>query len=71
MRSNSEIKATGTTACYPLCRWLLFQSDNLLIEHYELFLYHHVFVVVSEEPVLESALLSNLIEEVCQGILLE
>ena len=27
-----------------------FQSDNLLIEHYELFLYHHVFVVVSEKP---------------------
>ena len=28
-----------------------FQSDNLIIEHYELFLYHHVFVVVSEKPV--------------------
>lgn len=45
-----------------------FQSDNLLIEHYELFLYHHVFVVVFEKPVLESASLSNLIEKVCQGI---
>ena len=45
-----------------------FQSDNLIIEHYELFLYHHVFVVVSEKPVLESASLSNLIEKVCQGI---
>ena len=48
-----------------------FQSDNLIIEHYELFLYHHVFVVVSEKPVLESASLSNLIEKVCQGIPLE
>ena len=48
-----------------------FQSDNLLIEHYELFRYHHVFVVVSEKPVLESASLSNLIEKVCQGIPLE
>ena len=38
-----------------------FQSDNLIIEHYELFLHHHVFVVVSEEPVLESAALPNLI----------
>ena len=45
-----------------------FQSDNLIIEHYELFLYHHVFVVVSEKPVLESASLSNLIEKVCQRI---
>ena len=45
-----------------------FQSDDLFIEHYELFLHHHVFVVVSEEPVLESAALSNLIEEVRQGI---
>ena len=48
-----------------------FQSDNLLIEHYKLFRYHHVFVVVSEKPVLESASLSNLIEKVCQGIPLE
>ena len=45
-----------------------FQSDNLIIEHYELFLYHHVFVVVSEKPVLESAALLTLIEEICQGI---
>ena len=45
-----------------------FQSDDLFIEHYELFLHHHVFMVVSEEPVLESAALSNLIEEVRQGI---
>lgn len=48
-----------------------FQSDNPIIEHYELFLYHHVFVVVSEKPVLESASLSNLIKKVCQGIPLE
>lgn len=45
-----------------------FQSDNLLVEHYELFLHHHVFVVVPEEPVLESAVFPNLIEEVRQGI---
>ena len=45
-----------------------FQSDNLIIEHYELFLYRHVFVVVSEKPVLKSASLSNLIEKVCQRI---
>ena len=45
-----------------------FQSDNLLVEHYELFLHHHVFVVVPEEPVLESAVFPNLIEELRQGI---
>ena len=45
-----------------------FQSDNLLIEHYELFLYHHVFVVVSEKPVFEAAALSDFIEEVCQCV---
>ena len=45
-----------------------FQSDNLIIEHYELFLYHHVLMVMPEEPVLESAAFLNLIEEVCQRI---
>ena len=43
-------------------------SDDLFIEHYELFLHHHVLVVVPEEPVLESAATSNRIEEVRQGI---
>ena len=51
-----------------MCLYSSLQSDNLFIEHYELFLHHHVFVVVSKEPVLESAALSNLIEEICQGI---
>ena len=45
-----------------------FQSDNLLIEHYELFRYHHVFVVVSEKPVFEAAAFSDFIEEVCQCV---
>lgn len=45
-----------------------FQSDNLIIEHYELFLHHHVLMVMPEEPVLESAAFPNLIEEVCQRI---
>ena len=54
-----------------MCLHSSFQPDNLLIEHYELFLYHHVFVVVPEEPVFEPASLANLIEKVCQGIPLE
>lgn len=45
-----------------------FQSDDLLIEHYELFRYHHVFVVVSEKPVFEAAAFSDFIEEVCQCV---
>ena len=45
-----------------------FQSDNLLIEHYELFRYHHVFVVVSEKPVFEAAAFPNFIKEVRQDI---
>ena len=45
-----------------------FQSDNLIIEHYELFLHHHVLMVMPEEPVLESAAFPNLIEEVCQCV---
>lgn len=61
IRSNSEIKVIGTTGNKSLCRWLLSKLDNLLVQHYELFLHHHVFVVVSEEPVLESAALPNLI----------
>lgn len=65
------MKNGGTPTTRSVCLHSSFQSDNLLIEHYELFLYHHVFVVVSEEPVLESAVILNLIQEVCQGIPLE
>ena len=45
--------------------------DSLFIEHNEHFLHRYVLVIVSEEPALESAALSNLTEEVSQGILLE
>ena len=42
-----------------------------LLQHDELFLHHHVLVVVPEEQALESAELSNLIKEVRQGIPIE
>ena len=71
IRSNFETKVIGTTGNKSLRRWLLFQPDDLLIEHYELFLHHHVFVVVSGEPVLQSAALLNLTEEGRYGIPLE
>ena len=68
----ARLRPTKQPVCFTteraVCDNSSFQSDNLIIEHYELFLYHHVFVVVSEKPVLESASLSNLIEKVCQGI---
>lgn len=71
----ARLRPTKQLVCFTteraVCDNSSFQSDNLIIEHYELFLYHHVFVVVSEKPVLESASLSNLIEKVCQGIPLE
>ena len=71
----ARLRPTKQPVCFTteraVCDNSSFQSDNLIIEHYELFLYHHVFVVVSEKPVLESASLSNLIEKVCQGIPLE
>ena len=52
----------------PVCLHSSFQSDNLLVEHYELFLHHHVFVVVSEEPVFEPTAFPDFIEKVCQRI---
>lgn len=45
-----------------------FKIGNTLVQY---FLHRYVLVIVSEEPALESAALSNLTEEVSQGILLE
>lgn len=46
----------------------LFQPYDLLIQHHKFLLHHHVLVVVSEEPIFETATFPNLIEKVRQGI---
>ena len=47
---------------------LLFQPYDLLIQHDKSFFHHHVLMVVSEEPVFETAAFPNFIEKVRQGI---
>ena len=50
---------------------LLNKLDASFSNNNEHFLHRYVLVILSEEPALESAALSNLTEEVSQGILLE
>ena len=47
---------------------LLFQPYDSLIQHHKFLFHHHVFMVVSEEPVFETAAFPNFIEKVRQGI---
>ena len=50
------------------CLHALFQPYDLLIQHHKFLFHHHVFMVVSEEPVFETAAFPNFIEKVRQGI---
>ena len=50
---------------------ILPDSNHLLIDQNFFHIHISIIVIVSEEPALESAALSNLTEEVSQGILLE
>ena len=58
----------GTPTSIAVCLCSLLQSDDPLVQHHELLPYHHVFVVMPEEPVLEPALCPILVEEVGQNI---
>ena len=53
----------GRMYLYPL-----FQPYDSLIQHHKFLFHHHVLMVVSEEPVFETAAFPNFIEIVRQGI---
>ena len=50
------------------CLHALFQPYDLLIQHHKFLFHHHVFMVVSEEPVFELTAFPDFIEKVRQRI---
>ena len=65
--SNKSSRGNDAEPSFPRL-FLLFQADDLLMQHHKFLLHNHILMVVPEEPVFETAAFPDVIEKVRQSI---